>query len=398
MTSSRLSTWLLLVVVLFFNSVGGCRKEAPVPEGERGTTGGDFSVGFVYVGPIGDGGWTWAHDEGRLFLEKNLGVKTLFLENIAEGAEAEQAIRGLARKGVDLIITTSFGFMDATEAIAFEFPKSHFVHVSGFKKNNTNFANLMGAMESMRYLAGMIAGARAVADSSTLVGAVEPFPIPEVIRLLNAFALGMRVTCPDCTVQVRWTNSWFDPVREKEAAESLLKAGADVVITGADTPGPVVAAAQAGKWGIGYDSRNACNAAAEACLTTTYWNWGPIYARIVEEIRNGSWKPGDIYLDADSGIVGIRGFEEGEEPAPGVPADVVEPVRALLARMKKGEFNRFDIFSGPIRDNRGNLVVPKGKKLTQEDLEGLKGVPGRPDCTICMNWLAEGVDGIIPAH
>jgi len=349
------------------------------------------------VGPIGDGGWTWAHDEGRRFLEKELGARTTFIEKVAEGAEAEQVIRGLARKGHNLIVTTSFGFMDATTAVAAEFPGSRFMHVSGYGKNDTNFANLMGAMESMRYLAGMIAGARAKADGETLLGAVEPFPIAEVVRLLNAFALGMKVTCPECAVQVRWTNSWFDPVKEKEAAQSLLNAGADVVITGADTPGPVVAAAQAGKWGIGYDSRNACSSAPDKCLTTTYWNWGPVYVRIARQILDGTWKPGDIYLEADSGIIGILGFEEGETPAPGVPQNVIPKIRKLHALMKKGEFDRFDIFTGPIYDNQGKLVVPEGRTLSQEDLEGLKDVPGRPDCTICMSWLAQGIQGTLPS-
>jgi len=370
--------------------VGCSKKEESTPD--------SFKVAFVYVGPVGDGGWTWAHDEGRRFLEKEVpGVETRYYEKIAEGAEAEQMIRTLARDGSDLIVTTSFGFMDATDAVAREFPASKFVHIAGFRKNDTNFANLMGAMESMRYLAGIMAGARAQKDGNPLIGAVEPFPIPEVVRLLNAFALGVKVSCPECRIQMRWINSWFDPVREKEAAQSLLQAGADVIITGADTPGPVVAAAQAGQWGIGYDSRNACDAVPDRCLTTTYWNWGPAFKQIVEQIRAGTWKPTDIYPDADSGIVGLLGFEAGEKVAPGVPEEIVPKIVELRDKMRKGEMNRFTIFSGPIRDNRGNVVVAEGQALTQEDLEGLKGVPGRPDCTICMSWLADNIDGTVPA-
>ncbi|MBM4354914.1 MAG: BMP family ABC transporter substrate-binding protein [Deltaproteobacteria bacterium] len=383
-----------LAALLAASSLVGCSKQDSTSQAD----GDDFQVAFVYVGPVGDGGWTYAHNEGRLYLEKNAGVKTTMVENIAEGAEAEQAIRNLARKENDVIFTTSFGFMDPTEAVAQEFPNVKFIHVTGFKKNSTNFANLMGAMESMRYLAGMIAGARATEDDSRIIGAVEPFPIAEVIRLLNAFALGVRVTCPDCQIHIRWINSWFDPVREKEAAQSLLEAGADVIVTGCDSPGPVVAAAQAGKWGIGYDSMNACASVPERCLTATYWNWGPVYADMVRQIREGTWKPADYYFEADSGIVALLGFEEGQTPAAGVPASVVPKIKDLHARMKKGEFTRFDVFRGPLRDNRGKEILSADAKLTQEDLEGLSKLPDRPDCTVCMGWLVEGIVGTIPAR
>jgi len=383
-----------ITAVLVMSVLLGCNRS----EGPAQQAGDDFQVAFVYVGPVGDGGWTYAHNEGRLYLEKTAGVRTTMVENIAEGAEAEQAIRNLARKENDVIITTSFGFMDPTEAVAQEFPNVKFIHVTGFKKNTTNFANLMGAMESMRYLAGMIAGARAIEDGSRVIGAVEPFPIAAVIRLLNAFALGVRVTCPDCQVHLRWINSWFDPVREKEAARSLLEAGADVIVTGCDSPGPVVAAGQAGKWGIGYDSSNACAATPDRCLTATYWNWGPVYADMVKQIRDGTWKPADYYLETDSGIVALLGFEDGQIPAPGVPASVVPKIRELHARMKKGEFTRFDVFAGPLRDNGGKEILPAGATLTQEDLEGLSKLPDRPDCKVCMSWLVEGIVGTIPAR
>lgn len=369
--------------------LGGCRSQESGPED------GKMSVAFVYVGPVGDGGWTYAHDEGRKYLEeKDPNITTQYVESVKEGADAEQAIRSLARQGFKLIITTSFGFMDPTAAVADEFPQQRFLHISGFRNNGRNMASLMGAMETMRYMAGMIAGARAKADAATLIGAVEPFPIAEVVRLLNAFALGMRRTCPECTIQVRWTHNWYDPVKEKEAAESLLAAGAAVIVTGCDTTGPVVAAAQAGKWAIGYDSKNACREAPERCLTTTYWNWGPTYLKFAKAAADGTFQAVDHYLDADSGLVGLLGFEPGETPNSGIPAGVLEEVRQIHAQAKAGTFGRFDVFKGPIRDNRGQLVVGEGKSLSQEDLEGLKQVPGRPDCTACVHqWLAEGIEG-----
>ncbi len=357
-----------------------------------------FNVAFVYVGPVGDGGWTYAHDQGRKHLEATLAdtVHTAYIESVSEGADAEQVIRALARKGFDLIVATSFGYMDACEAIAEEFPDVKFVHVSGFKKNDTNFGNLFGAMEEMKYLAGMIAGARAEKDGNRRIGYIAPFPIAEVIRLGNAVTLGARQTCPACSVEVRWINTWFDPTKEREAAESLLEAGVQVIVTGADTPGPLVAAGEKGRYGVGYDSENACQADLDHCLTVPYWNWGPTYVELVQQMQAGTWKPDDAYLGADTGLVALYGFMEGQEVPRSVPEDVVPRVREILAKMQAGEFTRFDVFGGPLRNNTGGEVIPADKALTQEDLEGISGIPGRGDCTVCMSWLAEGMVGSLP--
>lgn len=381
----------LSVVLLLLGACNRSGEQVSSPDGKK------FNVAFVYVGPVGDGGWTFAHDQARKELEaRNPDLATTYVESVKEGAESKQVITGLARKGYDLVITTSFGYMDATEEVAEQFPDQAFLHVSGFKSNNANFGNVMGAMESMKYLAGMIAGARAMEDGRLRVGYIAPFPIAEVVRLLNAVALGVKETCPDCVVEVRWINSWFDPPREKEAAESLLQAGCDVVVTGADTPGPIVAAGQAGRWGIGYDSMNSCNADPAHCLTVPYWSWTPAYEQVIAAVRDKTWKGGNLYLDADSGIVGLYGFMEGQTVPEGVPAAVVPRIREKLALMTQGKFTRFDVFKGPIKDNRGNLVVAEGQSLKQEDLEGLKGVPGHPDCTICMNWLASNIQAQLP--
>lgn len=364
-----------------------------IPEAQEGA----FNVAFVYVGPIGDGGWTYAHNEGRLYLEEQLGdaIHTAYLESVPEGTDAERVVRNLARAGFDAVFTTSFGFMDATATVAEEFPDVYFVHVSGYKKNDTNFANLFGAMESIKYLAGMIAGARASADGATQVGYIAPFPIPEVIRHANAAALGMRQTCPDCTMDIRWIFTWFDPNLERQAAESLIESGAAVVISGSDTTGPVQAASERGVYGIGYDSRNACDVAPDDCLTTPYWNWGPFYVNMVQQMMDGTFVPDDIYFDVDSGALGLLGFMEGEEPSPSVPEEVIPQVREVLDQMLAGEIDRFDVFSGPIYDNKGELVVPEGESLTQSDLEGIDETiaeqTGREPCTYCMNWLAEGI-------
>jgi len=186
---------------------------------------GKYNVAFVYVGPHDDGGWTQAHDVGRQYVEQNVdNVHTAYVELVAEGADAEQVIRSLARKGFDVIFTTSFGYMDASEIVAEEFPDVDIIHLTGFKSNEANFGNLMGAMEDMKYLAGMLAGSRAKMDGSTKIGYIATFPIPEELRLGNAFALGIQKTCPECTLDVRWIFTWHDPIVEKEAASSLFDA------------------------------------------------------------------------------------------------------------------------------------------------------------------------------
>jgi basic membrane protein A and related proteins len=369
-------------------TVGAYQIPAPIE--------GCYNVGFVYVGPHDDGGWSQSHDVGRLFVENTLeGVHTAYVENVAEGADAEQVIRSLARKGFDVIFTTSFGFMDATETVAGEFPDIDFIHISGYKANGENFGNLMGAMEDMKYLAGMLAGSRAMMDGNTKLGYMATFPIPEELRLGNAFALGVEKTCPDCTIDVRFINTWHDPILEQEGAQSLFEAGAQVVMTGADTPAPAIVAPD-GKWGITYDYSGNCT--VDSCLTSMYWNWGVEYARIVEDSREGTWKGGWEYFDADSGGLGLFGFMEGEELMPGVadlPAEDLQLVRDTLDKMLAGEFTRFDVFKGPIYDNQGNMVLADGVSLEQLDLDGFAEFGS--DCTTCMYWWNENITAELPS-
>jgi basic membrane protein A len=365
-----------------------------IPDVEKGK----FNVGMVLLGPHDDGGWSQAHYDGLMYVEKNMpNVHVAYVENVPDNADSEQVIRAMARKGFDLIFTTSFGYMDPTGAVAEEFPTQTFIHVSGFKTNGKNFGNLFGAMENMKYLAGMVAGSRAKTDKATKVGYIATFPIPEELRLGNAFALGMRKTCKDCTMDVRWINTWHDPVQEKSAAESLFDAGAQVVFTGADTPAPADVAQAKGKWGITYDWVGSCK--VERCLTTIYWDWGKIYAKIAKGVQDKSYKPGFDYFDADSGALGLFGFMEGQQPTKGIadlPADDMKMVKDILAKMLKGEFTRFDVFAGPIKDNAGKTIVPAGEKMVQADLDqfppGAEGLA----CKYCMKWWAEGITAELP--
>ena len=374
--------------------------EAPASEGFQipEVVDGKFNVAMVLIGPHDDGGWSQAHYEGLVYIEENVpNVHTAYIENVPEGADSEQVFRSLSRKGFNLIFGTSFGFGDPMEVVAGEFPDTMFIHLTGIKSNFTNFGNLMGAMEDMKYLAGMLAGARAKQDGNPKLGYMATFPIPEEIRLGNAIALGMKKTCPECTLDVRWINTWHDPIIEKEAAASLFDAGAQVVFTGADTPAVADVAQEKGKWGVTYDWYGSCK--VDACLTAPYWVWGPIYSGITEKVIAGTYVPGYDYFDAETGALGLFGFMEGQELQPGVAdldPEVVAMVKDTLAQMLAGEFTRFDVFTGPINDNQGNVVLPAGQALEQVDLDAFPefGLPCSID--VCMKWWAEGITAELP--
>ena len=360
---------------------------------------GKFNAAFVMLSVHDDGGWSQAQYDGLNYVMAQMpDVHAAYIENVAEGADSEQVFRALARKGFDIIFGGSFGYMDGMEAVAAEFPDTIFIHISGYKSNMTNFGNLFGAMEDMKYLAGMLAGSRAKVDGNMKTGYIATFPIPEELRLGNAFALGMRKTCPECTMDVRWINTWHDPIVERQAADSLFDGGAQVVYTGADTPATALAAeAREGVWGITYDWSGSCT--SPACLTAPYWNWGPEFARVIKGVQDKTYKVGWDYFDADSGGLGIYGFMEGQTPQPGVadlPAEDVQLVKDTLAKMLAGEFTRFDVFAGEIKDNKGNVVVPAGEKMQQADIDQFPpGAPGL-ECTYCMHWWAEGITAELP--
>jgi basic membrane protein A len=361
---------------------------------------GMFNVAMVLIGPHDDGGWSQAHYEGLVYLcEHVANAHIAYIENVPEGADSEQVFRSLARKGFDFIIGTSFGYMDPMATVATDFPNQTFLHLTGYKSNGKNFGNLMGAMEDMKYLAGMLAGSRATVDKNLKLGYMATFPIPEELRLGNAFMLGAKKTCPTCTMDVRWINTWHDPVKEKDAAASLFDAGADVVLTGADTPAVADVAQEKGKWGVTYDYYGSCK--VDHCLTTIYWVWGPEYARIAEQVKAKTYTAGYEYFDAERGGLGLFGFMAGQTPQPGIkdlPAADVQMVKDTLAKMLAGTFNRFDVFAGPITDNTGKQVLAAGQKLVQSDLDQFPpGAPGNA-CTVCMHWFADGITGTIPSQ
>ena len=247
-------------------------------------------------------------------------------------------------------------------------------------------------MEASKYLAGMVAGARAAEDGSYRVGYLATVPVPEIVQLGNALALGMRRTCPDCVMDLHWLMSWDDPGGCGGSLHAGCRHHSDRECTSA--PLPLLLGDGRSFTYIPDKRASACEDAPDACLTATYWLWGPAYVRIVQDMMDGTLPSGNHYYGFPEDMLGLYGFMEGQVPRPTVPDWIVPEVRAVLQAMQSGEFTHFDIFTGPIRDNQGNLVVPAGVSLTQSDLEGIAPELGthlgRPGCTICMHWLAEG--------
>ncbi|MGH2534801.1 MAG: BMP family ABC transporter substrate-binding protein [Thermomicrobiales bacterium] len=333
-----------------------------------------FRVAFVYVSPVGDLGWTYAHDQGRLALEQNLpNVETAFQENVPEAqADSERVIRDFADKGYNLVITTSFGYMDPTINVAEDFPETRFIHISGYKTAE-NVSTGFGKIEEPRYVSGMIAGAM---TTSNQLGYVAAFPIPEVIRGINAFTLGVRAANPEAGVRVVWTNNWYNPQVERQAAEALLDGGADVIAQHQDTAGPQQAAEAAGKYGVGYNA-DMSELAPEAVLTCPIWHWGVYYTWAVEQIMAGAWETNQYWGGWQDGVVDLSPI------GPMVPDDVKEAAEAEVELFKSGEKTIFTIFSGPLVNQDGEERVAEGVEMTgQEILE--------------MNWFVDGVDGEIP--
>jgi basic membrane protein A len=352
--------------------------EAPVPPTEAPATPTEapppsekLKVAFVYVAPIGDLGWTWAHEQGRLMVEEELGdrVETAYIENVPEGPDAERVIRDFAQKEYDLVFATSFGFMDPMVTVAGEFPDKYFEHCSGYKTAD-NMATYFGRMYQPRFLSGLVAGK---ATQANKIGYVAAFPIPEVLRGINAFTLGVREANAAATVHVVWTNTWFDPVLEKEAAEALLDEGCDVIAQHQDTTEPQKAAQERGMVSIGYDS-DMGQFVGDTVLTSPIWNWGPYYVERTKAVMNGTWKTHQYWGGMKEGIVDLAPLSDK------VPDDVKTLVEEWKQKILSGEW---DVFTGPIKDNTGELRVAEGETMPDED-------------KLAFDWLVEGVVGSIP--
>ncbi len=323
-------------------------------------------AGFVYVGPVGDYGWTYRHDIGRREVEAALGpqVETSFVENVAEGADAERVIRQLAAAGHHIIFATSFGFMNAVVRVARQFPQVKFEHATGYKTAD-NLAVYNARFHEGRSVIGTIAGHM---TRSGIVGYVASFPIPEVVMGINAFMLAMRRVRPDAVAKVVWVNSWYDPGKEADAAKALIDQGADIITQHTDSPAPLQVAEERGAYAFGQAS-DMSRFAPRAHLTAIIDNWGPYYVERVRAVLEGRWKSHIIWWGLKEGMVEIGPYH------PDLPAEVQKAAERVRQGIIDGTVHPF---AGPIRDQSGRLRVPEGKTLSDEEL-------------LRMDWYVEGV-------
>ncbi|MDY7540004.1 BMP family ABC transporter substrate-binding protein [Undibacterium sp. 5I1] len=330
-----------------------------------------LKVAFVYLGPVGDGGWTFQHDQGRLAIEKEFGakIKTTFVENVPETADAERVIRQLAVDGNKLIFTTSFGYMDPTVKVAKLFPKVHFVHATGYK-TAANLGTYQTRFYEGAYLLGIIAGK--MTKSNTL-GFVGSFPVPEVVRNIDAFTLGAKSVNPKIKTKVVWVNTWYDPGKERQAAETLVAQGADMLAQNTDSPAVVQVAEEKGVHAFGWDTDMA-KYGPKAQLTANKENWGVYYSQEVKRELAGTWKPEQTFWGIKENLVVLSPLNAS------VPADVAKLFNEKKQAIVDGKLLPF---GGPLKDNTGKVKVAANAELPMGELLGI-------------NWLVEGVEGSLP--
>jgi basic membrane protein A len=330
-----------------------------------------LKIGFVYVGPVVDAGWTHQHDLGRLELEKALGdrVKTSFVESVPDNADAERVIRALARAGNKLIFTTSFGYMNPTLKVAKDFPHAYFDNATGYKRAR-NVGTYSGRFYEGKYLNGILAGKM---TKSNILGYVAAFPIPEVIGDIDAYTLGARSVNPKVRVRVIWTNSWFDPPKEREASEALVAQGADVLSHDTDSTAVVQAAEAKGVYVLSYNSDMA-KYGPHAQLSGTEQLWGGYYIAQAKAVLAGKWRSRDVWGGIKDHMVDTLPYGAA------VPADVRAFVDGKKAELVAGKLKPF---AGPIKGQDGKLRVAAGKALSDKEILGI-------------NWYVEGIAGKLP--
>ncbi len=328
-------------------------------------------VGFVYVGPVGDHGWTYRHDIGRLAVEEEFGdaVETTFVESVAEGADAERVIRKLASSGHDLIFTTSFGYMDPTFKVARDFPNVKFEHATGYKRSD-NLSTYSARFYEGRAVLGTIAG---MLTKSNIIGYIGSFPIPEVVRGINAFTIAMRKVNPDAEVRVVWVNSRYEPGKDGDAAKTLIDQGADIITQHTDSPAPLRVAQERGVAGFGQAS-DMSQFAPDAQLTSIIDDWNQYYIDRTQAVIDGTWESQDVWYGIKEGMIGFPDY------GPSVPDDV----KAAAVIVKEGIVDgSLHAFQGPIKNQAGEIVVEAGEILSDEVL-------------LRMDYYVEGVQGSLP--
>jgi basic membrane protein A and related proteins len=369
---------LALIVVLAF-VITGCSAPAPAPSASpsvspAATTSASpaaaspaaetkkVKAGFIYIGPADDGGFSTSHDNGRKYVEQKLGIETVFKELVPESSEINGVIDNMVDQGCNMIFTCSYGYMDYTEAKAKEYPDVIFLHCSGSKSNGTNFINYFGRIEQARFLTGLAAGK---ATKTNKIGYVAAFAIPEVNRGIDAFALGVAAVNPKATVEVLWTGNWVDATIAKEGAKTLIAKGCDVIAQHQDATSPQVAAEEATKAGnpvysVGYHM-DMLGAAPTANIASAVWNWGPYYEQVIKSVMDGKFDGKNYWGGMKDGVVDVV-----------ITKNAPEGVQALVDQYKAKIIDgSFDVFAGPLTDNKGNVIIKAGEKLTDEQQLGI---------------------------
>jgi len=331
-----------------------------------------IKIGFIYVGPTGDHGWTYRHDIGRQDVEKHFGdkVKTKYIESVSEGPDAERVMRSMAMEGMDIIFATSFGYMNSMVKVAKEFPNVKFEHATGYKQG-PNLSTYGLRLYQARHVQGVIAGMMTKTNKICYVGA---FPIPEVIREINTYYLGAKSVNPDVDIDIIWVNTWYNPVKEGEAAKVLIAQGCDMVAQHTDSPSPLQVAEKLGKFGFGQAS-DQMKFAPKAQLTATIDNWSPYYIARVQAVLDGTWKSGDYFGGMIDGTVEMAPFAN-------MPADVEAHAAKIKESIKNGKYYAF---TGPIKDNNGKLQLKDGEIADDAHLNS-------------MMYYVEGIDAKVPGN
>ena len=332
-----------------------------------------LKIGFVYVAPLTDAGWVRQHEEGRKAVQAALGseVQTRYVENVAEGPDAERVIRELAQQGCGLIFTPSFGYMEPTLRVARDFPEVRFESITGYKTAD-NVATANARHYEGRYLAGVAAGRMSKTGTA---GYVAGFPIPEVLQGINAFTLGLRSVAPKAVVKLVWLQAWFDPPRERDAAMTLMNQDADVMLFHTGSAAVMAAAQERGRLAIAYHS-DMRKTAPDAQLLAVRHEWGDYYTRRARAVLDGSWKSGNVWGGVREGMVRVGDF------GPRVPKAVQEEVLARQQDIAAGRLHPFHARSA-MRDSNGRVVLEAGRTLADPQI-------------LAMDWLAEGVVGGLP--
>ena len=361
-------------------SACGKKEEAPAPAAEPASAPASVAaaapeplkIAFAYVGPTGDAGWTFAHDNGRKAVEAEFGdkVKTTFVENVPEAADAERVIRDLVGQGNKVIFGTTFGYMESMLKVAADTPDVKFEHATGYKQA-ANLRTYDSRTYEGAYLAGVVAGS--MTKTNTL-GVVASIPIPEVIRNINSFTLGAQSVNPKVKTRVVWVNKWFDPPKEGEGAQTLISGGADVLLQNTDSSAVLQKAEEKGKFAFGWDS-DMSKFGPNAHLASAVINWGPYYVKAVKEAMDGSWKSEPSWWGVKEGAIDLVSLSDK------VPAEVKAKVDTLKAGLKDGSFHPW---TGPIVDQAGKELLAKDVKADDKFLSG-------------VNFYVKGVEGKVPS-